>query len=641
MKAGRALAIGAMALWAASCGLGGTPLERGRAALDAGDYRTARVELLNALQADPGNAAIRLIQAEVELALGDGVAAQSEIVRARQTGASVADTRHLLAHARLLQGDAHSALAELEDVPPAHQGYAARLRGEALAALGDGGAAEREFSRAAQLGPRDARTWAAIARFRRDHGDQAGAIEAADRAVAANPREGEGLLIRGELTRSQYGLAAALPWFDRALEVDAGNVTARLERAITYGDLGRMRDMLADTRAVLRESAGHPTAYYLQAVLAARARNFPLARSLYNRTQGRFANAPAGMLLASAIDFETGNVEQAARRLERLLELQPGNRKARRLLAAAQWRAGDARGAAATLAPLVARPDADSYSLSLMGRAALRLGDSAAASFYLARAARPVPEARSALAALGDADFAQLHREATSRPQDGPLQVRLVSALLARGQHQEALLRARRLQAANAGAPAVHLLVGDALGLAGNFRAAAEEYRRAANIAFNEETALRLIEALGRSGQQERADMVLNLFVRQNPRNVAGQILLGALHMRAADWPAAIQVYEGLRGRLGDNDATILNNLAWAYSESGDHAAAIPLARRAWSLDRDNPATADTLGWILVKSGRDRAAGLALLERAARGAPSDIQIRERLDRARRGQSQRS
>ena len=89
-----------------------------------------------------------------------------------------------------------------------------------------------------------------------------------------------------------------------------------------------------------------------------------------------------------------------------------------------------------------------------------------------------------------------------------------------------------------------------------------------------------------------------------------------------------------LRVRLGDNDATVLNNLAWAYSESGDLASAVPLARRAWSLDRDNPATADTLGWLLYKAGR-RAEGLALLERAARGAPSNTAIRQRLAQARR------
>jgi len=104
--------------------------------------------------------------------------------------------------------------------------------------------------------------------------------------------------------------------------------------------------------------------------------------------------------------------------------------------------------------------------------------------------------------------------------------------------------------------------------------------------------------------------------------------------MQAEDWPGAIAIYESLRRRLGDNDATILNNLAWAYSENGDLGRAVPLARRAWTLDRDNPATTDTLGWLLFKAGR-RAEGLALLERAARGAPSDAAIRQRLAQARR------
>ena len=71
-------------------------------------------------------------------------------------------------------------------------------------------------------------------------------------------------------------------------------------------------------------------------MLAARARDFNLARSLWNRTRGAFDDTPAGMLLLSAIDFETGNEEQAAQRLARLVADQPNNRRARRLLAAAQ-----------------------------------------------------------------------------------------------------------------------------------------------------------------------------------------------------------------------------------------------------------------------------------------------------------------
>ncbi|MDP8913216.1 MAG: tetratricopeptide repeat protein, partial [Pseudomonadota bacterium] len=174
-----------------------------------------------------------------------------------------------------------------------------------------------------------------------------------------------------------------------------------------------------------------------------------------------------------------------------------------------------------------------------------------------------------------------------------------------------------------------------ALGMRGDFAGAAEQYRKAANLAFTEPTAMRMIEALERSGQAAAAAHVLEIFLQQNPRSVPAQLLAANAYLRGRNWPAAIQAYEGLRRRLGDRDAAMLNNLAWAYSEQGDYERAIPLARRAWALDKSNPATADTLGWLLIKSGRNKAEGLVLLERAARGAPTDAEIRRHLIAARR------
>jgi tetratricopeptide (TPR) repeat protein len=609
---------------------------RGAAALAKGHPREARIEFLNAIKASPQDGRIRIAQARTYLLLGDGVAAEAELQRARGLSVPEAETHHLMAHAYLLQNRTEAAIAEAAKAPPAHLAYAARVRGRAHMALGDAAQANSAFDEAMAAGPNDSLVWSDVARYRRGTSDVAGAVAAADKAVQLDARNIEALTLRGELTRSQYGLAAALPWFDRALQIDANYLPALVERAATLGDLGRMNDMLAETRKILTIAPKNPVAYYLQAMLAARAKKFPLARSLYQRTEGALDDQPAGMLLASAIDFETGNAEQAIQRLQKLVGAQPDNVKALRLLAAAQWRLGDAAGTIQTLRPLADRPDADSYVLTLIGKAYEKQGGTEMAARYLARAAEPRRRTASALldSPMDDTQLGLLRRKAEMNSGDAQAQIQLVRALLGRGLAPEALERARRLQAGNPGVPDAHVLVGDARGIQGDYKGAVEEYRKAANLAFSEPVAMRLIEALRNAGNPAGAARVLELYLTQNPQNVPAQLLAANSFLQAKQWDGAIAIYERLRKRLGERDATLLNNLAWAYSEKGDMSRALPLAKKAWELDRQNPATTDTYGWLLYKSGRDKAQGLALLEQASHGAPTDEQIRSHLEAAR-------
>ncbi|HEX8448980.1 MAG TPA: tetratricopeptide repeat protein [Allosphingosinicella sp.] len=638
----RAALTALLLLGAAACSNAGQEsadlaYRRGLEALAQGEPRTARIEFLNAIKAQPDNKALRLAQARTYLLLGDGASAEAELERARALGVAASDTGHLMAHALLLQGQPERAAAEARKAGPGHSAYANRMLGRAYQLTGKLEEAAAAFDRALAAAPNDGALWTDIADFRRATGETAGAIEAADRAVALEPRNVEALRLRGELTRSQYGLAAAMPWFDRALEIDPSNIAALIERAATLGDLGRTREMLADTRRILSVSSNNPSAYYLQAMLAARGRDYALARSLYRRTGGAFDNRPAALLLAGTIELGTGNAALALAPLKRLLSLQPGNIKARRLLGSAQWQSGDPRAAIGTLRPLADRDDADAYTLSLIGKAYARLGDEASAARYLGRAAAPRPSATAPLDdPLGDGQLAAIRRDAAAWPDQAYPQVVLIRALLGRGLGPEALERARRLQAAAPGAPDAHVLVGDALAIQGDYAAAAAAYRRAANLAFSEPVALRLIEALRASGDDAGAAKVLALFLQQNPQNVSAQTMAANAYMQAKRWPEAIANYEAVRKRLGNNDSNLLNNLAWAYAETGDYERAIPLAQRAVALEPRNPATADTLGWLLFRSGKDRVRGLALLEQAARGAPTDEDIRAHLRDARRG-----
>jgi tetratricopeptide (TPR) repeat protein len=631
VRAGRLLALACLV---AASGCANAPernsaqqsYRRGLEALRAGQPRTARIELLNAIDAAPNDGLIRIAQAETDLALGDGVAAEAELRRARALGIGADATRHLMAHAFLLQHRPDQAIAEASQAPAAYAAYAGRIRGLAAMALGDVPQATAALNAALWAAPQDSDVWTVVGRFRRSNGDLAGAIEAADKAVALNSKNVAALALRGELTRSQYGLAAALPWFDRALQVDPADVPAQVERAATLGDMGRAKEMLAGARAVLAADPKNSNGWLMLATLAARAGKYDLARALYRRTGGALDDQPAALLLAGAVDLQTGNAEQGVGRLQRLIVLQPDNAKARRLLASGQWRLGDATGTAATLLPLADRADADSYILTLMGEALAKQGDRAGASAYFARAARPKASAGVLSGTVPDDQLAALRAAAAANPADAPTQIQLIRALLGRGIGGEALARARKLEADNPGAPDAHVLAGDAFAMAGDTRGAAEAYRRAADIAFTEPTALRLIDALRTIGDGAGAARVLSLYLRQNPDSIAALTLAGNAWLAAGDWTRAIAAYERVRGRIGDRDAALLNNLAWAYLRSGDDERALPLAARAWSLDRRNPATADTYGWLLYKSGRDRLRGLALLEQAARGAAGTADV---------------
>jgi tetratricopeptide (TPR) repeat protein len=591
-----------------------------------GNMRAARVEAMKAVDHDSANEEAWRLLARTQLALGEGQAARGTVERMVRAGVPVGRARHLQAEAELLMGNHQGALAIAAetDGDPLFAANALRVRGRALVELGDTSAAAAAFNAAINTGADDAGLWTDIAHFRLRTGEQAGAIEAVNRAIERAPGSVNALILKGKLVRDQYGLVASLAWFDRALEIDDRNIDALLERAATLGDVGRMQDMLAATRDILALEPGNPNALYLQAVLAARARDFALARRVVSLIDGRLDGVPSMILLEAAIDYQEANYEAAIRHLERLLEIQPVNRVALRLLGAAQLQGGDPRAAIATLTPLADRGDADSYLLTLVGRAWEREGDRARAAPYLLRAANPVGGGVTPLGARpeNDAQLALLQRSVRNNG-GAAAEIRLIRAYLSLGRGGDALAQANQLRNANPGAPDAHILYGDTLGAVGRFGDAAAAYASAANIRFSEPVALRMVDALDRAGQAEEARRTLLLFREQNPRNLATAMVTAELNMRAGRWQQAAAILEQIRRRVGDRDAAVLANLAWAYHESGSSRRAEALARRAYRLLPMSASTSEIFGWILFDSDANRRAGLELMEKARTLNPDD------------------
>ncbi len=69
------------------------------------------------------------------------------------------------------------------------------------------------------------------------------------------------------------GLVASLPWFEKGLKAAPDDLSLLGEYAATLGEIGRAKDMLRVTRHMIELDGENPRAFYLQAVLAARAGN--------------------------------------------------------------------------------------------------------------------------------------------------------------------------------------------------------------------------------------------------------------------------------------------------------------------------------------------------------------------------------
>lgn len=602
-------------------------IARSTAALKAHDATSARDYALVAVRDEPSLASAHLALAEAMLALGDGVGAEAELQRARDTGADPKRLPHLRAHALLLQGQPQKALVEAGKAAPSFAVYALRIRARALAAGGNWQAADNAFAEAIRLAPADPDLWADQGRFQLARGDVLGANAAAQRVLQLDRDHLGGLVLRAELVRSQYGLVAALPWFEAALKRDPRSLGALVEYAATLGDAGRTMDALAATRRALAVQPNSPQALYLQSVIAARAGNSALAQAILARAGNAVDAFPGTLLLKGALDLQSGEYEQAISKLKALLDQQPLNLSARKLLAAAMLRRDSADTATGLLRPLTAASGADSYALLLTARGLERIGDRQGAAGLIDRSLAPASPTSQAFSM--DDRLETLSAQADQRPGDPAAQVALLRGLYGAGNSMRALATAQQIAAANQGVPSAQLLLGDAFMLAGRPNDALATYRRAAGLRFDAATMARLVEALGAAGKNQEAANVLGLFLSQNPINVAALRLSARSQLRAGEYAAAINSLEQVRSQNGDGDAVLNAELALAYAGAGASEEAQELGEAAYALAPANPLVVEAFGWVLYQAG-DLAHAAELTRKALRLVPDAPDLRWQL-----------
>lgn len=398
----------------------------------------------------------------------------------------------------------------------------AKLLAEADAAMARGALAEagRILDRARSLDPESPDLWLAIARLRLRGGEHLTALEATDRALAFGSDHGPALLMRALMVRDAHGAADARRWFEAARKADPDNPDILAEHAATLGDSGETRAMLDAVRRLAEVAPDDARVPHLQSVLAARAGEDALARSLMARSGMATRGVPAALLLDAVISLRQGNAESAAATLESLAARQPANPRFRELLAHALLAGGHPDMVVNRFGADALLPEASPYLVMLVARARERLGDRAGAAPLLARALggkRAAPAVLSLRSGLP--------------PPTAELRRALLDGNRAGARKQAYHLRGRFPASAD-----VASLAGDALLAADDMQAALDAYARASEARRPWRLTRKAVWTYARGDDREFGELLLARHVEGEPATASAVIELAGTRAARGDW---------------------------------------------------------------------------------------------------------
>ncbi len=392
----KSASLAAFALGLSACGLSPDErIDRAEAAYAENRFTEARLDLASALQEDVDNIEALELMARTQLQIGDGEGAAFSLARLDDLRARPGDFEILMAEALLLRGEFAEAISRAEAL-----GSAEGMRIAALSHIGIGNvrSAQSAFEEGMEKPGDQSRLLADYAIFMLNAGDAQAADLLATRARAANGIGLDPLIASARVAQARGDLNRALEYYSAAAEEWPEARIAILGRIGVLGDLGRINEVRPLINEMAERLPGDADILYLQARLAAEESNWAKVRDILQPIERR--DIVTQQLLYARALVELDLPEQALPRLQTLLRRSPASPAIRRLLARAQFDAGNADAAYNTIRPLAISATGTAQDLALFANAARATGRSGDIGTALASA--PPSERIGTLLAEGD-----------------------------------------------------------------------------------------------------------------------------------------------------------------------------------------------------------------------------------------------
>jgi len=368
--------------------------DEAKAYMDKGDLEAAIIQMKNAVRANPDNPEVRIVLGQLYNRTANPVSAEKEFRRALQLGAEKQGLMVDLGKSLLMQRKYEDVLTIVEpDVArDADLATAYLVLGNAHQGLGDKTKALEFYLKGESVKEKDDHLSVAIARIFKETDQNEKAMSKVDEALAINPKNVRGLILKGELVHQIGGATKSIEYFQNAIELEPNNVDGLIKTAGALFDLKRDEEALEKLEVVLDRIPRHPLGNYLSAVIYARQNNSDKSLEFLEKAGPALDKFHPALMLRGIINYAQKNYAQATYHLSRLLEIKPDHYIGRRLLGASLLQQDDIEQAIEVLSPLEAAEKVDPTVLALLGSAYLKQRDFAKGTDYFERAAAANPD---------------------------------------------------------------------------------------------------------------------------------------------------------------------------------------------------------------------------------------------------------
>jgi len=603
-----------------------------------GKYAEAQGNLLKLLKAVPGHMRTVLLAGANELKLGNATAAQGYLNAYLEKFPDDLFARKLLAQSLLATNQPAEAAAALAPLlrSGAKDPQLLVLAGEANLRNKDYAAAQQYFEQAAQALPDQATLHLSLGLALLGQQQFAKAVEQLERATALDPKSEQAALylIHTDISMRRYEQALAAIKAFHANQKDSA-VVRNLEGGIYLAQKNAPAARAAFEQALVLQP-NHLAANMNLAQLDLQDKQPAAARKRFETVLQHDQHNVGAMTALADLSTQQGNTAQAITWLERAVAEKPKATELGTRLAHAYLQAGQLAKATTLARQLQVDDPASPYLAELLGQVQLANNDASGALESFGKMVQLEPKSPRAWFGMATAHLMLKNTAAATGDLKKVLAIdpkyrpaRLAMAEIAQQQNRPAdvLAIARQMQKEDGQQPAGYVLEGDLLARQQKYKEAVALYEKAYGYEKDGRIMLALHRTLLAAGLPRDADQRLAQHRKEQPGDLAAAMYAAELALSRQQYAAAAADLEQVLKAAPDSSVA-LNNLAWAYSQLKDPRA-LATAEKALKAAPDSPAVLDTTGWLLLGKGEPGRA-LPLLKRASTLQPSNAMLRYHL-----------